>query len=219
VTSLRDVLLEPIAAFIRRVDEFDEAWEPFLTDEPDQDPAPMTFGPTGRVEPAASSAPSSHLRPPALGATAMKTIDAVRRSGIAVGPERSVSDAAKLMDQAGVGALAVIDGDALVGIVTDRDLVRRALARGLDLEARIDGVMTSPVVTIDADADLHDAFAILRANAVRRLAIVDGDRFVGMLSIDDLLMDLAADLGDLARPVTAEVVFGHHDSPVPAPAN
>ncbi len=149
----------------------------------------------------------------------MRTIDAIRRSGIAVGPERSIQDAAKLMGQAGVGALAVIDGDTLVGIVTDRDLVRRGMARSLEPAARIDGVMTSPVVTIDADADLHDAFSLLRANAVRRLAVVEGTAFVGMLTIDDLLMDLASDLSDLARPVTAETVFGHHDSPVPAPSN
>jgi CBS domain-containing protein len=75
--------------------------------------------------------------------------------------------------------------------------------------------MSAPVVTIDADADLHDAFGLFRKNAVRRLAVVRDDRFVGMLSIDDLLIDLAADLSDLARPVTAEVIFGHHDSPLP----
>jgi hypothetical protein len=74
----------------------------------------------------------------------------------------------------------------------------------------------APVVTIDADSDLHETFAAFRTHAVRRLAIVRDDQFVGMITVDDLLMDLAADLGDLARPVTAEVIFGHHDAPVPA---
>jgi CBS domain-containing protein len=120
------------------------------------------------------------------------------------------------MEQAGVGSLAVVDGDELVGIVTDRDLVRRGLARDLAGDARVDGVMTSPVMTISADADLHAAFALFRSHAVRRLAVVQGTRFVGMVTIDDLLVDLAADLADLARPVTAEVLFSHHDSPVPA---
>lgn len=119
------------------------------------------------------------------------------------------------MEQSGVGALAVVDGTSLVGIVTDRDLVRRAMARGLAPEARVDGVMSAPVLTIEADADLHDAFAVFRSNAVRRLAVVRGGEFVGMITIDDLLVDLAADLADLARPVTAEVLFPHHDSPVP----
>jgi CBS domain-containing protein len=146
----------------------------------------------------------------------MRTIDAVRRSAVGVHPAQTIHDAATLMDQAGVGALAVVDGDELVGIVTDRDLVRRGLARGLTPEARVDGLMSAPVVTISADADLHDAFALFRAHAVRRLAVVRDGRFTGMVTVDDLLMDLAADLSDLARPVAAEVLFGHHDSPVPA---
>ncbi len=146
----------------------------------------------------------------------MHTIDAIRRSGVAVGPERSIRDAAAIMDQAGVGSVAVIDGEELVGMVTDRDLVRRGLARDLDPTARIDGVMSGPVVTISADADLHDAFALFRAHAVRRLAVVRDGQFVGMVTVDDLLIDLAADLSDLSRPVVAEVIFGTHDAPVPA---
>lgn len=148
----------------------------------------------------------------------MRTIDAVRRSGVGIGPDRTIHDAAVLMDQAGVGSLAVIVGERLVGIVTDRDLVRRGLARGLASDARVDGIMTSPVVTIAADADLHDAFALFRSNAVRRLAIMGGEQFLGMVTIDDLLIDLAADMADLARPITAEVMFGHYDSSVPATA-
>ena len=101
----------------------------------------------------------------------MRTIEAVRRSGIAIGPDRTVRDAAIVMNQAGVGALVITERDRPMGIVTDRDLVRRVVARGLAPEARIDGVMSSPVVTVDADADLHDAFAVFRTNAVRRLAV------------------------------------------------
>lgn len=146
----------------------------------------------------------------------MRTIDGVRRSGVGIEPDRTVHEAAAIMEQSGVGALAVIDGERLVGVVTDRDLVRRAMARGLTPDARVDGVMTTPVVTIDADADLHAAFALFRSHAVRRLPVVRDDRFVGMITVDDLLVDLAADLSDLARPVAAEIRFAHHDSPLPA---
>ncbi len=148
----------------------------------------------------------------------MRTIEAVRRSGVGIGPERTIRDAAAIMEQSGVGSLAVIDDGRLVGIVTDRDLVRRGLARGLPSDSRVDGLMTSPVVTIDADDDLHKAYAVFRANAVRRLAVVRDGRFVGTVSIDDLLVYLAADLSDLVRPVTAEILFSHRESPVPATA-
>src|SRR5665213_636380 len=99
----------------------------------------------------------------------MRTIEAVRRSGVGIGPERTIRDAALVMQETGIGALAVIDGEHLVGIVTDRDLVRRGLARDLPADARVDAVMSSPVIAIDADADLHDTFALFRTHAVRRL--------------------------------------------------
>lgn len=143
----------------------------------------------------------------------MKVTDAIRRSGVGVSPDRTVHEASVLMEQAGVGSLAIIDDDRLVGIVTDRDLVRRALARGLSPDARIDAVMSTPVVTIDADADLHSAYELFRTHAVRRLAVTRGERFVGTVSVDDLLVDVVGHLADLARPITAEVLFAHHDSP------
>jgi signal-transduction protein with cAMP-binding, CBS, and nucleotidyltransferase domain len=146
----------------------------------------------------------------------MRSIDAIRRSGVGLAPDATVHDAAVLMEAAVVGALAVVDGDRIIGIVTDRDLVRRVMARSLPPDARVDAVMTAPVVSIDADADVHDAFAMFRTHGLRRLAVTRDGRFVGMLSIDDLLIDLAADLADLARPITAEAIFGHRDAPVPA---
>lgn len=146
----------------------------------------------------------------------MKTLETVRRWGVSVAPDATIRDAARLMDEAGVGALAVVDRAELVGIVTDRDIVRRAVALGYPLDARIDSVMTAPAVTIDAAADLHEAYALFRTHAVRRLAVVRDGRFVGMVSVDDLLIDLAADLSDLARPVTAEVLFAHRDGMAPA---
>ncbi len=147
----------------------------------------------------------------------MRTAGERARSGVGLSPDRTISDAATLMEQAGVGSLAVVDdAHRLIGIVTDRDLVRRAMARRMPTDARIDAVMSSPVVTIDALDDMHTAYSLFRCNAVRRLAVVSGDTFVGMLSVDDLLVELACDLSDLTRPVAAEVMFGHHDSPVPA---
>ena len=146
----------------------------------------------------------------------MYVIDTIRKSAVAVTPDRPVAEAAAVMEVAGVGALAVVDGERLVGLVTDRDLTVRALARRLSPDARVDSVMSTPVVTIDASADLHEAFALFRTSPIRRLAVVRDGRFVGMVTVDDLLIDLAGDLADLARPITAGVLFGQHDPGVPA---
>ena len=98
--------------------------------------------------------------------------EGLRRSAVAVECDATVAKAAAVMEAVGVGALAVLHGDRLAGIVTDRDLVPRVLARGLPSESRVDSVMSMPVVSIGADDDLHDAFALFRRNAIRRLAVV-----------------------------------------------
>lgn len=146
----------------------------------------------------------------------MRTIDATRGSAVAIGPERTVTDAAQLMEQAGVGALVVVDGQAVVGIVTDRDLVRRAMATGLAGDARVDGVMTSPVVTADADSDLRRTVALFKQHAVRRLPLVRDGAFVGMFTVDDALVGITQELDAVVRPVTAEMLFAHRDAGVPA---
>ncbi|MEX1008656.1 MAG: CBS domain-containing protein [Acidimicrobiia bacterium] len=146
----------------------------------------------------------------------MRAIEAIRKPMVSVPPDATLMHAAELMESANVGALVVLDGERLAGIVTDRDIVVRGVAHQLPADARIDAVMTTEVVTLDADADLRAALPILRTHACRRLPLVSNDRVVGMLTVDDLLIDLIADLGDIARPITGEVIFGHHESQLPA---
>ena len=135
---------------------------------------------------------------------------------VSVPPDATLEDAAAIMAQANVGALIVLDGDRLAGIVTDRDIVLRGVAHGLPTDARIDAVMTTEVVTLDADADLRAALPIFRTHACRRLPLLSDDQVIGMLAVDDLLIDFIADLSDIARPITGEVIFGHHDAGLPA---
>lgn len=142
----------------------------------------------------------------------------LRRSGVGVSPDRPIREVARVMERSGIGFVAVVDGDRLAGVVTDRDLVRRGLAAGLESDARVDAVMSSPAITIDLDADLHEAFTRFRTHAIRRLAVMDGDRFVGVLSLDDLLVDMASDLVDLTSPLAVEARTPHRDSKVPVVA-
>ena len=148
----------------------------------------------------------------------MRISDLVRRSAVAIRPDQTLLEAASIMEQAGIGALVVVDMDRPVGIVTDRDLVRRAMAHSLPLDARVDAVMTTPLVTVDADDDAHRLYEVLHSHAIRRLPIVSEGRFVGMVTVDDLIIHLTADLADLARPITGEVLFAQRDSSPPTRA-
>lgn len=146
----------------------------------------------------------------------MRTIEGLHRSGVGIAPDQTLRKAAEVMNAAGVGCLGVVDRDRLVGIVTDRDLVRRGLATGMRPDARVDATMTSPVKTVQADAESRDAIRMFREYGVRRLAVVRGQRFVGVLTVDDLLVEIAKDLDNLTAPIASEIRTPDHDAPTPA---
>ena len=148
----------------------------------------------------------------------MRAVEAIRKRSVTVAPDASLRHAAELMEQASVGALVVLDGERLVGIVTDRDVVVRGVARDLPADARVDAVMTTDVVTIDADADLRVVLPMFRTHALRRIPLMKDGRVAGMLTVDDLLIDLVNDLADVVRPITGEVVFGNRRQGVVEPA-
>lgn len=138
----------------------------------------------------------------------MKARDAMRKPPVTIGTGATLADAARLMDRRSVGALVVIDGGRPVGIVTDRDLVVRGLARQLPGDACVKRVMTPDPVTLPADADVRQAFSVFYRQPFRRLPLVEEGRMVGLLSVDDLVLDLVNDLDSLVRPVFGQVVFG-----------
>ncbi|MBV8304445.1 MAG: CBS domain-containing protein [Acidimicrobiia bacterium] len=88
----------------------------------------------------------------------MRTVEATRKPAATIQADGTITEAARLMNERTVGALVVLDGERPVGIVADRDLVLRALARALPPGARVDGVMTADPLTVDGGADLRDAY-------------------------------------------------------------
>jgi len=139
---------------------------------------------------------------------------------VTVSPESTIAHAAALMDRAGVGSLLVVDGDELVGIVTDRDLALRAVSRRVPPDGRIDSVMTTGVVTLPATAERDEVVRAFQAHAVRRLPLVDGARVVGLVTLDDLLVDaVPAELPRVAALVREEVRHPHHEAGLPVPTH
>jgi CBS domain-containing protein len=147
----------------------------------------------------------------------MHAIEAARKSPVTITADRTITEAADEMDRLAVGALVVVETDGHpVGIVTDRDLVVRAVARRASPDARVDSVMSTDLVVLAPDADLRDAIRIFEDHPIRRVPLVADDAVVGMLTIDDLVVDLTADLARVSRPITAQVLFGHREPSTPA---
>ena len=87
----------------------------------------------------------------------MRARDAIRKLPETIQADETIKRAARRMDEAAVGALVVIDKGRPVGIVTDRDLVVRAMARGYPHDSRVDSVLTNGLVGSDADEDVRQA--------------------------------------------------------------
>jgi CBS domain-containing protein len=106
-----------------------------------------------------------------------------------VGMSDTLQTAAEMMATLDVGALVVQAGHTTVGIVTDRDLVVRGLAEGLGLEAMVGEVASEDIVTVGPGLPAEEAVEVMRAAAVRRIPVLDGDRVVGIISIGDLALE------------------------------
>ncbi len=141
-----------------------------------------------------------------------------RKPAVTIPAGATLATAAELMDQKAVGAVVVVDGDDRpLGIVTDRDIAVRGVARRLPPDARIDAVMTTELVTLPADAEVAEAVAAFDQHAFRRLPLVEHGRIVGMVTVDDLLVGTVADFSRLLRPVFDQVLFGHPEPKAPVP--
>lgn len=127
----------------------------------------------------------------------MKVADAMTRDVRLVSPDDSIEAIAKIMAAENLGFLPVGENDRLVGTITDRDIVVRALARGLAGDAHVRDVMTEDVKYCYDDADVSDVVQNMSNIQVRRLPVVNRDkRLVGVVSLADAaLKDDAESVG------------------------
>ncbi|MBI3002606.1 MAG: CBS domain-containing protein [candidate division NC10 bacterium] len=108
----------------------------------------------------------------------------------------SCLEAARYMAERHLGAVPVLEGDLVVGIFSERDLMNRVVARGLDPKSTpIGQVMTKEILVGEADEAVETALAKMKQKSVRHLPVVDGNQLVGMASLPDLLL-LEATLKD-----------------------
>jgi CBS domain-containing protein len=106
--------------------------------------------------------------------------------------DTTLEAAAKIMRDMDIGDVVVVDNDRLVGVVTDRDIVVRAVAEGIGPgDTTLGSVVSRDLITIRPDGTAHDAALLMRDRAVRRLLVCDDDNgLVGIVSIGDLAVDI-----------------------------
>lgn len=121
-------------------------------------------------------------------------LDAKGRDVLSIAPDASVLDAIRLMAEKGIGALVVLDGDALAGIVTERDYARKVILKGRSSQTTaVKDIMTADVVTTSSDRPVEQCMAVVTEKRIRHLPVVDDGRLTGIISIGDLVKAVIAD--------------------------
>ncbi len=137
----------------------------------------------------------------------MKIERVYTRTAVTTRRSTSAREAAGLMRRFHVGALLVTEeGGALAGILTDRDLVLRVMAEGLDPgEVAVERIMASVVGAVPEDTDVYDALERMRGAGVRRLVVTRDGNAAGIVSLDDIAQGLGAELSTLAALMKSEI--------------
>jgi CBS domain-containing protein len=125
---------------------------------------------------------------------------------VTASPEDTLTQVAQTLEQHKVGAIVVVEEHKPVGIVTDRDLALAVCVRGISPTEPVRRVMSSPVATLKHTQGVFEATRQMKQLTVRRLPVVDDDgKLVGLVSLDDLLLLLTSELGNLAVSVREEM--------------
>jgi CBS domain-containing protein len=121
--------------------------------------------------------------------------DMMARDVLSIAPEDTIGEAAQKMVERGVGSAVVLDYGRLIGIFTERDLLRAVADRVHSSEARVREWMTAEPITITPETSAEEAAQTMLDNGFRHLPVVEGERAVGIVSIRDVARWISEDAG------------------------
>jgi len=125
----------------------------------------------------------------------VKDILAVKGQDVwSIEPDASVYDAMKLMAEKEIGALMVMEGTKLVGLISERDYARKVILQGrASRTTQVKEIMTTRVVYTHPQQNIEECMAVMTEKRVRHLPVIDGERLVGVISIGDLVKSIISE--------------------------
>ena len=138
----------------------------------------------------------------------VKEILTTKGSGIfSIAPDASVYDAIHLLAEKEIGALLVMDGPLLVGILSERDYARQIILKGRSSEeTEVREIMTTNVLHATPDNNTGECMTVMTENRIRHLPVIDDSKVVGVISIGDLVRSIMAEqestIGDLKKYIS-----------------
>ena len=117
--------------------------------------------------------------------------EVMKKSIVSVDSSITATDAAKMMEDTNVGAIVVLENNFPVGIITERDFVIKIAAHSYPVEATVDRIMSSPLISIDPNSNLWEASDLMSTRNVKKLPVIDDDEVVGIITSSDIIKHIA----------------------------
>ena len=125
-----------------------------------------------------------------------KVADAMTINPVSVNPGITLLECAQVMSEKHIGTVVIKGNEHSLGILSEQDIVRRAVAKGVNMNEKVKDFMETKLITISPDADIYDALIKMRDNNIRHLPVIKNNKMVGLLTIKDILK-IEPDLFDL----------------------
>jgi CBS domain-containing protein len=117
----------------------------------------------------------------------LKVVDVMVREVITVDENSTVKEAVDIMNKFQIGSLIVLEKGKAIGIVTERDFLRRVIGEGKDAKnTRVGEIMTTPLVVVEPSTDLEEAVKLMFQRKIKKLAVVDAKKLVGIVTLTDI---------------------------------
>ncbi|MBI5146192.1 MAG: CBS domain-containing protein [Thaumarchaeota archaeon] len=133
--------------------------------------------------------------------------DIMKKNVISIDSSMTVNDAAKMMDDASIGAIVVLENGIAVGIITERDLVRRIIAKERPLSTNVKVAMSSPLIVINPDDTVWDLAQLMKTRRIHRVPAVKDNRLVGMVTTSDIVRLCSIGSDDEMSKITEQILL------------
>ncbi len=134
---------------------------------------------------------------------------------IVVDANETIYKASHLMKEYDIGFLPVVEGDSLVGVVTDRDIIIKGIAEKVNMEEEVAKIMTNECIAVEPETSLEEAMEIMAEHQIRRLCVIEGNEVVGICAIGDIarhnrwLEETGETLSEISIPTSRRKIMAH----------
>lgn len=133
--------------------------------------------------------------------------DIMKKNVISIDSSMTVQDAAKMMDDASIGAIVVLENGIAVGIVTERDLARRVVAKGKPPTTNVKEVMSSPLIVISPDDTVWELAQLMKVRRIHRVPAVKDHKLVGIATTSDFVRLCSVGSDSELRKITEQILM------------